>query len=231
MLILRSRFLITLAVSFLVAGEGYSQFVEYVGFSGGVGSYTNDYDASLLNYFNPRRNGPELNLFVGRQWKRIGWEGGVTYRNVRHFTLAKVQNTMNQSIDTARSSTATDFFLVPLYLTYRIDNPKWMVGVRAGLYGGWKTHASSELILSSGSRYVMPVNWTRFPRLDTFGGQAGIEVLYKINRTFSLYCEGRLIVDASGLLFPKYHNYTNTYANYHGRVFTVGINYQLYEKH
>ena len=63
---------------------------NYAGFSGGIGSYINNYDASLLNHFNPRRIGPELNLFAGRQRKRVGWQIGVTYRDVRHFTLGKL---------------------------------------------------------------------------------------------------------------------------------------------
>lgn len=227
MLIIKLRLLLLLAVSFLWAKEGCGQFVDYVGFSGGIGSYINDHDASLLNSFNPRRNGPELNLFLGKQRKRLGWEAGVTYRDVRHFTLGKLYDPAKPTIDTVRKSDVTGFVVLPVYVTYRVGNPKWTVGLRAGLYGGWKIYAKSELTVPSGLKYMTPVDWTRFPTLDTFGGQGGLELMYRLNPKISLYTEARLIVDASSLIFPDYHNYTITYANYRGRTFTVGINYHL----
>ena len=227
MLKLRPHFLRVLIILFLGAGEGYSQFINYAGFSGGIGSYINDYDASLLNSFNPRRIGPELNLFVGKQRKRLGWQAGVTYRDVHHFTLGKLYDPAKLTIDTVRKSDATGFIVLPIYLTYRIGNPKWTVGLRAGLYGGWKIYAKSELIVPSGVKYVTPVDWTRFPTLDTFGGQGGLELMYRLNPKISLYTEARPIIDASSLIFPRYHNYTNPYANYRGRTFTVGINYHF----
>jgi len=212
---------------FLYPEQGHGQFIDYVGFSGGIGSYINDHDASLLNSFNPRRVGPELNLFLGRQRKRVGWEVGITYRDVRHFTLGKFYDPDKPTIDTVRKSDATGFIVLPVFLTYRVGNPKWTVGLRAGVYGGWKVHAKSEMLVPSGLKYITPVDWTRFPVLDTFGVQGGLELLYRLNPKISLYSEARLIVDASGLLFPDYHNYTNPYADYRGRTFTVGISYHL----
>ncbi|GHB70873.1 hypothetical protein [Persicitalea jodogahamensis] len=216
-----------LAASFLSAQEGCSQFIDYAGFSGGVGSCINTHDASLLNHYNPRRIGPELNFFVGRHRKRLGWQAGVTYRDVRHFTLGKLYDPAKPTIDTVRKYDDTGFILLPLYLTYRVGNPKWTAGLRAGLYGGWKIHAYSELIAPSGVKYNTPVDWTRFPTPDTFGGQGGLELMYRLNRKVSLYTEARLIIDASDLIFPNYHNYTNTYAGYRGRTFTVGLTYNL----
>jgi hypothetical protein len=166
---------ITLAVLFFIHQKGYGQVFDYVGFSGGMGSYTNTYDTALLNYFNPRRVGPEANIFVGRQRKQVGWQIGLTYRDVRYFTLLQVQ-TISQSIDTARNSSNTGFLLLPLFLTYQLHKSKWKVGLRAGLYGGWKLYATESIILQAGATYITPVEWTRFPMLDSFGGQLALNV-------------------------------------------------------
>lgn len=216
---------ITLTVLFFEIQKGYGQVIDYVGISGGMGSYTNTYDTALLNYFNPRRVGPEANVFVGRQRKQVGWQTGLTYRDVRYFTL--IQSKGPNLTDTARNDSNTGFLLIPLYLTYQIHRSQWKVGLRAGLYGGWKLYASETITFSTGTPYVLPVQWTRFPMLDAFGGQAGLECSYVLNKRMELYMEGRLIKDASSLIFPDYHTYTNVYAGYEGRAFNLGVKYNL----
>lgn len=63
--------------------------------------------------------------------------------------------------------------------------------------------------------------------LDAFGAQAGLECSYALNKRMELYMEGRLIKDASSLIFPDYHTYTNVYAGYEGRVFNLGVKFNL----
>lgn len=145
---------IFLIVLFFEIQKGYGQVIDYVGFSGGLGSYTNTYDTALLNYFNPRRVGPEANVFVGRQRKRVGWQTGLTNRDVRYFTL--IQSRGPNLADTARNDSNTGFLLIPLYLTYQIHRSQWKVGLRAGLYGGWKLYANETITFFRGCSLYSP---------------------------------------------------------------------------
>jgi hypothetical protein len=215
-------FWFVLTIPLLGCEKGYGQSFDYVSFSAGVGSYTNYYDPTLLNAYSPHRNGPELNLLVGRQRRKLGWQAGLTFRDVRYFTLGKVATSNILLFDTLQSMSNTGFLLIPATLQYQEKFGKWAVGLKAGLYVGWKLYASEFTTLSSGPKYMLPVSWSRFPNLDAFGGQAGVEVLRQISPRLSIYLDARLIKDASSLIFSSYHAYTNTYAGYEGRVLTLG---------
>jgi hypothetical protein len=178
----------------------------YLSVTGGAGSYINHNDGTLLNTYNPRGMGSNLGIAFGRTKPvGFGWEVGVTHRVVRYQNAGLLYDSTRAVLDSNDFHSHYRFALLLLWLTYSHPLSKTIqLGIKVGLYAGWKTYGSERQTsrLYPGAAYGFAAG-SRFPKFDTFGGQAGVTVHYQFSPRVLMGVEGLLVKDASDLIHPK----------------------------
>lgn len=190
----------------------------------GLGSYTNS-GGPYANMHNPRGQGPEVTLLRGKNRKGLGYEYGLTYRHTAHQSIGFINN------DRIDHNVNAGFLLIPAFMTYTFRNlePSGALSLklRTGLYAGWMLYGNEYLGVVNGSRSLNLLHGrpSRFPTFEAFGGQLGLKVQYAFKEHRAVYFEIRTILDASGIIYPKYVPYSLSFADYEGRLIGLGINF------
>lgn len=221
---------IILLVLSLITHFSSAQPRSYLSVTGGVGSYINHNDGSLLNTYNPRGLGTNVGLLFGRsKVSGFGWEIGLVHRVVRYQNAGILFDANRTVLDTNDAHSHYRFVILPLWLTYSQPIAKSLkIGVKLGVYAGWKTYGFEILTsrLYPGMGYGF-AEGSRFPSIDTYGGQVGLALDYKLTPQFGIGLEGILVHDASTLTHPTRIKIPNEFSGYKGRIFHFLLKYYL----
>lgn len=197
-----------------------AQVRQFFTVTGALGHYINTHDASLLNYYNPRRSAPEFSILYGKEKdSRLSWDVAISYRKVQYFTLAVFPAVLGQEADTATVKSRFNFVLLPANLRYSKTFNKFQLVIKAGVFAGWKTAGSEKMTSQKGQVFLNPLARasSRFPVLDAIGVQAGLEVNYLITSDWAVGISGSLLQDASEFIY-KENSWPHTFNAYSGRM-------------
>lgn len=203
----------------------------YISVAGGVGYSRNSFDSAFSNVSNPIERGPNLGIFYGRaRRKGLGWETGVVYREVRYKETGVLYDSTKTVLDSNDILSRYTFILIPVWLTYSQPlSKKIYLRAKVGIYTGWKTFGQEKLT----SRLYPNVNLygfasgSRFPTMDTFGGQVGLDIGYQLNRHLSLGMNGTLVRDASALIHPFPRKIPTQFSDYLSSIVQFTLHYTL----
>ncbi|GEM_PF-912566 len=216
---------------FLISQIVVAQPRPYISVAGGVGYSSNRFDSAFSNVSNPVERGANLGIFYGRARKKgFGWETGINYRDVRYKETGVLYDSNRTVLDSNDIRSRYTFILVPVWLTYSQPLSKNIhLRAKVGLYTGWKTFGQEMLTsrLYPNVIYYGFASGSRFPTVDAFGGQVGLDICYQLNRHLSVGMNGTLVRDASALIYPFPRKISTRFSDYRTSIVQFTLHYVL----
>lgn len=218
----------------LFAFASFGQPRSYVSISGGVGLFSIEGKADMLNYYSLTPKKPEFSLYYSKE-KKSGWgyQLGLTFRSVslQHYVGFVTSPVSPGTVDTARDIRQYRFILIPAFITFSHDLAKLRLGVRAGAYTGWRIYTHESYQFNNSPPHTASTGQGFDNRLiSTLGLQGGIYARYEISPKFSLGIAGTLSKDITDLF--KGSKILNSqgllgFAGYQGRAAHISLFYRL----